>query len=75
MYLLHTYPDRFVIDVDSHAGYAFGGPDGSLGSGAGESLLIERASGAISRSKLGATRGAQGAAFSERIDGIVGIIT
>lgn len=69
MYLLHTYPDRFVLDVDGG-----GQSDGHGGSGSPESLLIDRATGAITRSK-GQQRPPHGAAYSERIDGLLGIIT
>lgn len=75
MYLLHTYPDRFVLDVDgglSTSSLSAGG-DAATG-GVPESLLIDRATGAITRAK-GQLRAPHGAAYSERIDGILGIIT
>ena len=67
MYLLHTYADRFVLDVDgSMSGLHDGAPT--------ESLIIDRATGAMARSGKTAPRPTHGAAFSERIDGVVGII-
>ncbi len=69
MFVLHTYPDRFVVDVDGQ-GWMHASHDGNPP----DSLVIDRTSGAIARSK-GPQRTAHGAAFSERIDAIVGIIT
>lgn len=69
MYLLHTYPDRFVVDVDgAMSAHQHGGEGAST-----DSLVIDRATGAMSRSK-GPQRPPHGAAYSERIDGLVGII-
>ena len=69
MYLLHTYPDRFVVDVDGALSAHHHGGEGATT----DSLVIDRATGAMSRSK-GPQRPPHGAAYSERIDGLVGII-
>lgn len=79
MYVLHTYPDRFVIDADvSLAASALAVGDSTLAPAthtAPDSLIIDRATGKLSRCKPALARPSTGAAsFVERIDGIVGII-
>ena len=74
MYLLHTYPDRFVVDIDGGLSHAASPPSSS--DPVADSLLIDRASGTITRTQQQSQQraGLGAAAFSERIDGIVGVM-
>jgi len=82
MYILHTYPDRFLIERDVSTLYdgRVGGVSngGVVGQGAGQVLVIERSSGNISKLPAAQAKSPrninQQAALSERIEGVLGII-
>ena len=62
-----------MIDADTAMAHEASGLGGS-GSMLDSSLVIDRASGSMSRAKTPHHRASQGAAFSERIDGLLGTI-